>query len=60
MQAEQSVRAHALAALLDQLGKEEEVEEHVTRLAAEAAAGKVAASQAGMLIANRVLGRRKL
>jgi hypothetical protein len=54
-QAVQAVRAHALAALLERLGEEGEVDEMVARLAADAARGSIAASQAGARIASKVL-----
>ena len=55
-QATLSVRTHALAALLERLGEEGEVEALVSTLAAQTARGTLAASQAGALIAARVLG----
>ena len=55
-QATLSVRTHALAALLERLGEEGEVEALVRTLAAQTARGTLAASQAGALIAARVLG----
>jgi len=55
-QATLSVRTHALAALLERLGEEGEVEALVRTLAAQTASGTLAASQAGALIAARVLG----
>ena len=56
-QATLSVRNHALAALMERgLGEEGEVEALVSTLAAQTARGTLAASQAGALIAARVLG----
>ena len=54
-QAVHLVREHALAALLERLGEEGEVEELVATLAAQTAEGTLAASQAGAQIASQVL-----
>ena len=55
-QAAHAVREHALASLLERLGEEGEVEELVESLAVEAAEGRLAPSQAGSMIAQKVLG----